>query len=1143
MRFGLIYACLIFIPTTSWSQEEMSLWKPDRQLVITSFTDSLFLDTALVLGTTLRIIDLEGNILDPSAYDLKENQKGFYLKFKETQKDTLEISYHVASLNLGKYFKHKDTSLILSVTQKPDFLYRYQNPSSTFTPFRGLDSKGSISRGISIGNNQNTVLNSSFNLQLSGNLGNKTEIRASITDKSIPVQADGYTQQLREFDRVYVELENIDFGILQAGDHNITSTQNYFLQFDKRVSGASIFTQLGRDKALWPIQLQGGIARGKFARNRFQGREGNQGPYKLTGANGEQFIIIISGSERVYIDGISMKRGQQYDYLIDYNAGEITFTVLRPITKERRVVVEFQYTEQNYLRSAFYGSGGHENEKFKAFVQFYSEQDSKTQSLINEVRDAEKEILSNTGDRINEAVISTIRSTSYSPDRILYHLTDSLGFDSVLVYTNDSTGQLYQASFTFLGSEKGNYILSQNNANGRVFQWTPPINGIPQGSYEPVRQLIAPNQLQILALKTELDLSDNSKLRVDLAGSKNDLNLFSKLDEKNDRGAAGRIQYEGRKEWRKSELFGSVHYEFNQNSFTTIERIRNVEFARNWNLPINFNSGLQLAGISIGVRKDQNQLAYISEFLNFDQYEGFKNILVGKLITDNTNGILTTSWLTTTDSVTSTDFLREKGRVIRFLTSNYWVGLSSEGEWNLHKAKGTDTLIGSSYKFFQYKAFTGIGDTSTSFAELSFLKRFDDTSKGGEFVRFSKVNTYGFRSNLKTNFNSVLRTYINFRSLKILQPVEKQIEHTITSRLNYIQRLFRNTITSITFYETGSGTESRRSFSYVEVPARTGTYTHVDYNNNNIRELNEFEIASHADQANFVRIFTPNNQFVRTSLNKFGQNLNINTPSNWSGHDDYRKILSQFALLFSYQLDRKTLLSGNSNTLNPFASVENDSLIVSLNNSFRSTIFFNRTATKFGMDYTFLNSDNRSLLSFGVEQRTQTENTANVRYQLSKPFIFRTSGTAKNSSTNSANFSSRNFSIKEFRNNYSVAYQPTDQLILTISYHWNNQKSLAKNSNFLVSQKTGLELSYKLAESITFKSEGNYIFNNFKGYTSNPVAYEMLQGLEPGKNATWILNLQTTFRKNILLIISYNGRISRRNEAIHTGSIQFKALF
>ena len=85
------------------------------------------------------------------------------------------------------------------------------------------------------------------------------------------------------------------------------------------------------------------ISRGKTARQTIAVQEGNQGPYRLEGAEGERFIIILAGTEQVWFDGKLMTRGLEEDYVIDYNAGDITFTPRRLITEYSRIIIEFEY--------------------------------------------------------------------------------------------------------------------------------------------------------------------------------------------------------------------------------------------------------------------------------------------------------------------------------------------------------------------------------------------------------------------------------------------------------------------------------------------------------------------------------------------------------------------------------------------------------------------------------------------------------------------------------------------------------------------------------------------------------------------------------------------------------------------------------
>ena len=187
-----------------------------------------------------------------------------------------------------------------------------------------MTTSGSISRGVTIGNNQNSVLNSELDLQITGKLNDKVSLRASIQDANIPLQESGYSQRLDEFDQVFIELFSDNWKI-RAGDIDLQNPNSYFARFSKRVQGLSVDVNLNHDDSKTNLFASGALVRGQFSRSQFTAQEGNQGPYKLRGNNGELFVLIVSGSETVYVNGILVNRGENEDYIIDYNAGEILF--------------------------------------------------------------------------------------------------------------------------------------------------------------------------------------------------------------------------------------------------------------------------------------------------------------------------------------------------------------------------------------------------------------------------------------------------------------------------------------------------------------------------------------------------------------------------------------------------------------------------------------------------------------------------------------------------------------------------------------------------------------------------------------------------------------------------------------------------
>lgn len=459
-------------------------------------SDSLLIDTTSIIPRSLSVVGVP-----PSDYRY-DFVNAMLVWTQMPSRDSVRIIYRVFPYKLNPVAQRMNYDSVMNNFFVAPFEFnnnRNDQQKSIFN-FGNLNYNGSFGRGISFGNSQDAVINSNLNLQLSGMLGDSIEIAAAITDNNIPIQPDGSTQQLNEFDQVFLQFKKRNWQ-LNLGDIDIRQNKSYFLNFYKRLQGVSFQTNNRLSKSvLSNTLLSGSIAKGKFNRNVFQGLEGNQGPYRLTGANNEFFFIVLAGTERIFLDGELLQRGEDQDYVINYNTAEVTFTPRRMITKDSRIQVEFEYADRNYLNANFYISQEFEiNQKLKLRLGAFNNSDAKN-SQINQVLDQnQKFFLTGLGDSIQKAFYPTATLDTFAAGKILYqkiYYNSGSGLDSFYRYSTDPRLAKYNLSFIDVGQGKGNYVPEFNGANGKVYSFVMPIGNARQGSFEPVAILVTPKNIK-----------------------------------------------------------------------------------------------------------------------------------------------------------------------------------------------------------------------------------------------------------------------------------------------------------------------------------------------------------------------------------------------------------------------------------------------------------------------------------------------------------------------------------------------------------------------------------------------------------------------------------------------------------------------
>jgi len=1014
----------------------------------------------------------------------------------------------------------------------------------------GMDYRGSFSRGLSVGNNQDLVLNSNFDMTLQGDLGGGLKIKGVISDDNIPIQAEGNTQQLREFDKVFIELSK-NQTYMRAGDYTLSEQDRYFTRYLKKLQGATLGHETKWREKRINSQASYAVSRGKFARQVLQVQDGNQGPYKLTGSAGERFLIVLSGTEKVYSDGKLLERGEQYDYVIDYNTAEVEFTFKQIINQFSRIIVEYEYTDQNFLRTVYAGDASAHGKNYSIGMNLYSEQDNTNVSGFAALDSTRIEILRQGGDDPTESVISGIFIPEEGDlDAVNYTLeVDAANGLQFLAYSEEKTSATVSAVFSEVDPLTGHYIIDEEIAiNQRVYKYV----GLNQGNYLPQIQLPTPTQKQLLNLYSELRTEKLGDLGAEIALSRSDLNRFSDIDNEDNDGIGITLNHRISKKLKSKSNWLIEAYTFAEyagKNFKALNFYRAAEFNRIWSLDDIQESAEELLASFQLKTTFKNKLKWDYNFKHFTQKERYLgNKQSTSLSYEDSNWFLkgAVDYLKANSTLLQSDFLIPSLEIKNKTGEDGWsYGGYYNKESNTRLIKMNFLLNERSMEFERMGVFAGRQINKKLSSEIQYNRRIDWGIKEDKtaFTAASETDEYKLKIGWQAKEWTYLDLNATYRDFKVINPsvLNATSNKGFFGRMNQGFLFLNKGLKTESLIETGSGQEPKQEFKYLMVQQGEGSYIWNDYNQDSIQQVNEFEIAPFGDLGNFERFVVFNNEFIRTSKTEFKQLIDFR-PSKFI--DEKKKKLLWLTKL--YWRTRFHVIKKTAGTSNSFIDVIDLSVngpdIVSFIKNYDHTLFLNQGSSVFNGELSLRNNHTKVVLISGFEERQKESIFGRVRYNIKK--VVDLSFEAEQGTRLSAaeNYEAKNFIIDFYRWKPKIVWRASQSFRTSFAYQYGVQQSRDGEAS-TINQELSTDITWRRSNKSNLTAQLNYILNDFEGPSGTPIELDMLQGLKTGNNWLWSLNYTQRIAKSIDANFSYRGRQSDGSKTVHTLSAQMKILF
>ncbi|MDZ7338650.1 MAG: hypothetical protein ONB30_08920 [candidate division KSB1 bacterium] len=1082
-------------------------------------------DSLIVAGSDS--VWLDGQPLQRAFdYQLDYGPGVLYLRTLPKQGAEIRLVYRRFPYELPRTYQRRPLIRLPADSAAPPPL---QHPPPTPESFGAeLQKSGSIVRGITIGSNRGLKVDSGLRMQVSGKVSENLEVVASLTDQNTPIQPEGNTQTLQEIDKVFVELKGRDVHVTM-GDYYLELAGPEFAHYARKLQGAMATVRRGPVSAT----ASGAVSRGQFRTQYFLGQEGYQGPYQLKGDRGQIDIIVLAGTEKVWVDGELMVRGENNDYVIDYSSAQITFTRRRLITGDSRITVDFQYSDERFRRNiyAFRSTAQPWADKVQVGFSYLREADDKDNPLDFTLTEQRLAVLRAAGDDPDKAFEDG--ATYVGPGKGRY-LRDSSG---VFRYVGADSGA-YNVSFSDVGEGKGDYAYT----GAGVYRYVGPG----AGRYAPVVLLPTARSHDLFGADVSLAPHPAVRLSAEGAISRLDRNSYSPVGDDDNRGLASSVSLQLKPE--KLRLFGATlgsgqlvaKVRRVDGRFADIDRTTVVEYERRWDLPDSLGreevvqelqgqylpfSGLELRGEYGNIRKGSSFSA---------RRFGFQSALARARLPRTVYRVEyierdQSSWNR------SGTWLRQRGTV----DYQWWklhpiVGYENE----IRREEVADTL-NSGFRFDVYQAGVEVVGMGKMTGGVKFSYRDDRDVRAGAFVPKSVAVTQTYQWALQRWRSLSASAEFTHRERSYADP-QLNDQKTDLAEVKATFSPWRRALSSEWHYQVANTAVAKKERVYIKVSPGDGTYRFDP-------QLNEYVPDPLGDYV--LRTFTTE-QFVpvvelRTSAKIRLEPRLLLAPgprqSTWK-----ERALSALASETLVRIEEKSRESDpwQIYRLN-LRRFQRDGTTVAGLITLRQDLFVLQQSRLFSLRlrYQGRKEKNNQYLEGGQDQRLEEWSTR-VTSQLG-PRLGLQVDAAQERNTRTFRFAGRqNRDVRSRGATVAVSYRPKPALELALKAKGAAQEDVAfspPTKALFVSLQPGAV--YSLPGKGQMRADVEWVQVGVEP-AGRVIPYEVAEGNQPGATLRWNLAVDYRVSENVRASLSYSGRSEpQRPEALHVAKAEVRAFF